>query len=137
MINGSIRLPFLFWKGKNMAKLFVGKTFSISQFIKFEVNSDLNAGFTGIRTFNGVLPKNAPEGLQQWGMVLSVPLVQSGYDGNSIQIICDVTGKFFVRSKDGSSGKTAWNAWKQIGGVTSRLYAHIKALATSTEMEVA
>lgn len=117
MINDSLfDCRFYFGKEKEMAKLFIDKIFSISQFIKFEVNFDLNAGFTGIRTFNGILPQNAPEGLQQWGMALSVPLAQSGYAGNTIQIICDVTGKFFVRSKNGSSGKTAWNAWKQIGG---------------------
>lgn len=121
-----------------MAKLFVDKAFSISQFIKFEVYFDLNAGFTGIRTFNGTLPQNAPEGLQQWGMALSVPLSEGGYDGNTIQIVCDVSGKIFIRSKDGSSGKITWNAWKQIGGVTRHLYARIiEILATSTEMEVA
>lgn len=119
-----------------MAKLFVDKTFSIKPFIKFNEKFDLNAGFTGIRTFNGTLPQNAPEGLQQWGMALSVPLVQSGYDGNTIQIICDLTGKFFVRSKDGSSGKTVWNDWKQIGGVVKLLFT--RALATSRHlMEVA
>lgn len=121
-----------------MAKLFVDKTFSISQFIKFNEKFDMNDGFTGIRTFNGTLPQNAPEGLKQWGMVLSVPLVEGGYDGNTIQIVCDITGKFFVRSKDGSSGKITWNAWKQIGGaVTRHLYACLVNILATSVKEVA
>ena len=77
---------------------------------------DMNDNFVGFKLFNGLTPKNAPDGTSKWGVAASFPLDKIFLGSNTIQFIFDLNGLFMFRTYDGSSGVVKWNAWKQVGG---------------------
>lgn len=78
------------------------------------------------------VPMNGPSNISQtYSRVFTVDI--DGY--NKAQFFINCFGDMAFRA---FNNRDNWQAWKQIGGVTSHLYAALrKALATSTVMEVA
>ena len=126
-----------------MASIFINKEelakkadipnlFDWSKAKQVDKNYDLDVGNDAQVYFWGSAPKGLSEEFVPYGIVLTIHLISAG----KVQFALDTSSNISFRVFGGNPIK--WSAWKQIGGVTRHLYTALrKALATSTEMEVA